>query len=66
MDVSSPMVVQTPPVRRLSSSNNGAQMMNFAKSLPIEIAHSPMASDRNSIAAGADKDGKVVSSQLCS
>ncbi|KAI9582941.1 uncharacterized protein LOC119636423 isoform X1 [Glossina fuscipes] len=64
LDVSSPMVMQTPPGRRMSSSNNGAQMMNFAKSLPIEIAHSPMASDRNCIATGADKDGKELDNNV--
>uniref|UniRef100_A0A1A9WWQ0 Uncharacterized protein n=1 Tax=Glossina brevipalpis TaxID=37001 RepID=A0A1A9WWQ0_9MUSC len=63
LDVSSPMSMQTPPGRR-SSSNISAQMMNFAKSLPIEIAHSPMAGDRDCVATGADKDGKEMDNNV--
>ncbi|XP_059225433.1 uncharacterized protein LOC106088687 [Stomoxys calcitrans] len=52
LDSSMPIAMTATPQRRVNASN----MVNFAKSLPIEIANSPLANARSYIALDSDED----------
>lgn len=59
LDSSMPITMTATPHKRINVANPTSDMSNFAKSLPIEIANSPLTNGRSYLALESDEDVSI-------